>query len=39
MLDGRGDEAADLMREHLEEFAAYAARRLPGLLDDVVSWQ
>ena len=39
VLDGRGDEAADLMREHLQEFAAYAARRLPGLLDDKVSWQ
>ena len=39
VLSGQGEQAGKLMREHLEEFAAYAARRLPGLLDDSVSWQ
>lgn len=39
VLDGDADEAAREMREHLEEFAVYAAKQLPGLLGDVVSWQ
>lgn len=39
VLSGQGEEAGKMMREHLEEFAAFAARRLPGLLDDLVSWQ
>lgn len=39
VLSGQGEAAAKMMREHLEEFAAFAARRLPGLLDDLVSWQ
>lgn len=39
VLSGQGEAAGKLMREHLEEFAAYATRRLPGLLDDTVSWQ
>lgn len=38
-IAGKAEEAEQLMRTHLEEFAAYAARRLPGLLDDTVSWQ
>ena len=39
VLDGQGEQAASLMRTHLEEFAAYAARRISGLLDDVISWE
>jgi GntR family transcriptional repressor for pyruvate dehydrogenase complex len=39
VLTGQGEAAGKIMREHLEDFAAYAARRLPGLLDDPVSWQ
>ena len=39
VLDGKAEEAEEVMRLHLEEFATYAARRLPGLLDDTVSWQ
>jgi GntR family transcriptional repressor for pyruvate dehydrogenase complex len=39
VLSGDAEEAQEVMRVHLEEFAAYAARRLPGLLDDTVSWQ
>jgi GntR family transcriptional repressor for pyruvate dehydrogenase complex len=39
VLDGKAEKAEELMRIHLEEFAAFAVRRLPGLLDDTVSWQ
>ena len=39
VLDGKAEKAEEVMRIHLEEFAAYAVRRLPGLLDDTVSWQ
>jgi GntR family transcriptional repressor for pyruvate dehydrogenase complex len=39
VLAGQGEAAGKMMREHLEEFAVFAARRLPGLLDDLVSWQ
>ena len=39
VLDGDAEGAEQLMREHLEEYVRYAARRLPGLLQDRVSWQ
>jgi GntR family transcriptional regulator, transcriptional repressor for pyruvate dehydrogenase complex len=39
VLDGNAEGAEKLMREHLEEYARYATKRLPGLLDDRVSWQ
>jgi DNA-binding FadR family transcriptional regulator len=39
VLEGEAEAAERLMREHLEEYAGYAARRLPGLLEDMVSWQ
>jgi len=37
--DGDAEGAESLMREHLEEYVRYATRRLPGLLEDKVSWQ
>jgi DNA-binding GntR family transcriptional regulator len=39
VLDGDAEGAERLMREHLEEYVRYATRRLPGLLEDKVSWQ
>lgn len=39
ILEGDAERAEDLMREHLNEYVRYAVRRLPGLLDDRVSWQ
>lgn len=39
VLAGDSEEAEDAMRRHLEEYARYAIRRLPGLLDDRVRWQ
>jgi DNA-binding FadR family transcriptional regulator len=39
ILDGDADGAQNLMREHLEEYVRYATKRLPGLLEDRVTWQ
>jgi GntR family transcriptional regulator, transcriptional repressor for pyruvate dehydrogenase complex len=39
VLDGNAEGSEKLMRQHLEEYARYATKRLPGLLDDRVSWQ
>ena len=37
--DGDAATAEHLMASHLQEYASYAARRLPGLMESRVSWQ
>ena len=39
VLDDNAEGSEKLMRQRLEEYARYATKRLPGLLDDRVSWQ
>jgi GntR family transcriptional repressor for pyruvate dehydrogenase complex len=39
VLDGDADGAEELMREHLADSVRSATKRLPGLLDERVSWQ
>lgn len=36
---GEPARAERLMREHMEEFAAYVQKRHPGLMDEVVDWR
>ena len=36
---GDADGAEELMRTHMEEFAARFAKRLPGLMDEIVDWR
>lgn len=38
IIDGRGEDAERLMREHMLEYAALSVRRNPALLDEVVVW-
>lgn len=39
IIEGDGERAEDLMRQHMEEFVAYYAQRNPGMLDEVVDWR
>jgi GntR family transcriptional regulator, transcriptional repressor for pyruvate dehydrogenase complex len=36
---GRGLEAEQLMREHMEELTEYASQRFSGILDEAVDWR
>jgi DNA-binding FadR family transcriptional regulator len=37
--EGDAQRAEQLMREHMTEYAAYARRRHPGLMREVVDWR
>lgn len=39
VTDGDAERAERLMREHMTEYAAYARRRHPGLMREVVDWR
>ena len=39
VTDGDAAAAEQLMREHMTEYAAYARRRHPGLMREVVDWR
>lgn len=39
VMDGDAALAEQLMREHMTEYAAYARRRHPGLMREVVDWR
>jgi GntR family transcriptional regulator, transcriptional repressor for pyruvate dehydrogenase complex len=39
IADADADRAEQLMREHMEDYAAQARRRLPALMQEIVDWR
>lgn len=39
ITSGNGSRAEKLMREHMEEYAAFVFERHPGIMDEVVEWR
>jgi DNA-binding FadR family transcriptional regulator len=39
ITSGNGSRAEKLMREHMEEYAAFVFERHPGIMDEIVEWR
>ena len=39
IIEGRADDAAHLMRQHIEAFIQYEQDNDPGFLEQIVSWR